>query len=110
MKPRTLKVLYNIVYEIAQKRLAKNYWVFICHIIQDLLDKDTITQEEFNLLHNHFFEQYPTNEQYEEFYYARSFMHQSWKDKKSLEDSSWFIQSDRNIRVLFLEAILEKLA
>ncbi len=99
---KSLKVLYNLLYEQFQREGN-----FICHAIDDLLKEDTITVLEHTKLFTHFLKQYPTEDNYPEFYRSSNFS-PNWMDG-SLRYCSWFNAYDRPIRLKFLEAILLKL-
>lgn len=110
MRPRTLKVLYNILYEHVQDMVAKNNLTFICFCMMDLLSdrqgkEPRITNKEYDKLSKHFIKQYPSETNYVEFYNDNDFIKLSYE----LEESSWFTPNNRSIRIKFLEAILLKL-
>jgi len=115
MRPRTLKVLYNIIYEEFQGGYnnREGKWMFICHTINFLLNTNIITENEYNKIHKHFIKQYPSTTQYKEFYENISFNPYDNHDLNNLNDlieCSWFQPFNRTIRIEFLEAILLKLA
>jgi len=116
MKQRTLKVLYNILYEYY---IQTEYLTYLCNAIHYLrgdFGGNLITDLEYDKLIKHFKKQYPTDTQYKEIYNNPLFNKmdiETEEEKEGLDDRVWFIGYEgdtRLLRIKFLEAILLKLA